>query len=257
VDPALVVACISGAVAAASAALSAWTRLEVAKRESQGRAEERRSEAKVVLDRYRDPLLDAAWQLGNRIDNIRYREFFLYLSEGSGREQDVKLTTLFRFANYLGWRELVRAEVQLLRFDNEEDTRLTASILGSVTRILASDQRDHDGVWAMLWADEQRAIGELMIDEHSASARIRGHASFRRDYDDVFAPWMERFASDLFSPAAVDSKRLRFLQGALYQLVRQLDEEGTYEPPSTSTRRAQVGWLGRTALELEGSGEGH
>jgi hypothetical protein len=39
---------------------------------------------------------------------------------------------------------------------------------------------------------------------------------------------MERFAGDLLSPAALSNDRLRLLQWALYGLVRQLDEEGTY-----------------------------
>jgi hypothetical protein len=90
VNTALVVACISGVVALASVGLSAWTQLQVTKREGQDQAEERRSDAKVVLDRYRGPLLDAAWQLGDRLDSIRNRDFLAYLSEGSGREQDAK-----------------------------------------------------------------------------------------------------------------------------------------------------------------------
>jgi hypothetical protein len=79
VNTALVVACISGVVALASVGLSAWTQLQVTKRERQGRAEERRSAAKVVLDQYRGPLLDAAWQLGDRLDSIRHRGFLAYL----------------------------------------------------------------------------------------------------------------------------------------------------------------------------------
>lgn len=74
-NTALVVACISGVVALASAGLSAWTQQQVMKQEKQGRPEERRSDAKVVLDRYRGPLLDAAWQLGDRLDNIRNNQF--------------------------------------------------------------------------------------------------------------------------------------------------------------------------------------
>jgi len=107
VDTALVVACISAVVALASAAFSGWTQLQVSKREREGRLEERRSEAKVVLDRYRGPLLDAAWQLGDRVDNIRNRSFLAFLSNSSGRERDARLSTLFRFAYYLGWREYV------------------------------------------------------------------------------------------------------------------------------------------------------
>ena len=188
----------------------------------------RRSEAEVALDRYRGPLLDAAWQLGSRVDNIRNGDFFVYLSEGSHRTEHAKRATLFRFAYYLGWREYVRSQVQLLRFENDEETRLAAAFLNDVTRVLGSDQLDEQ--WAMLWGDEQRGTGELMTDQPPGSSFIvRGYSAFRRDYDKIFAEWMERFAHDLFESAKVGSSdRLRLLQWALYGLVRQLDERGAY-----------------------------
>lgn len=149
------------------------------KLERQSKEEDRRSEAKVVLDRYRGPLLDAVWQLGARVDNIRNRGFFVYLSEGSDRAEHAKRATLFRFACYLGWREYVRSQVQLLRFENDEETRLAAAFLNDVTRVLSSDQVD--GQWAMLWGDEQRGIGELMTDQPpSSSFIVRGYAAFYR-----------------------------------------------------------------------------
>ena len=220
--------------------LSGWTQLQVTKRERQGKEEERRSEAKIVLDRYCDPLLDATWQLGDRVDNIRCRGFFTYLSIGSGRAPEARCSTLFRFAHYLGWREYIRSQVQLLRFENEEDTRLAAAFLNDITRALASDSLD--GQWAMLWGDEQRGIGELMTDQPPGSSFIvRGHAAFHRDYDKIFAAWIERFADDLFTPAKVSrSNRLRLLQWALYGLVRQLDEQGAYPG----------GWIERSADEI-------
>ena len=231
-NTALVVAYISGAVALLSAAFTGWTQLHLTKRG-------RRLDAKVILDRYRGPLLDAAWQLGDRLENIRHDRFLDYLSQGSGREQDAKLTTLFRFAYYLGWREFVRTQVQLLRFENAKGTRQVAGFLNDVTWVLASDQVD--GQWAMLWGDEQRGIGELMIESQSGTSTIvRGHAAFHRDYEKVFGPWMERFAHDLCSPAAKDHNRLRLLQWALYGLVRQLDEEGVYG----------VGWIKKSADEI-------
>jgi hypothetical protein len=230
VNTALVVASISGAVALVSVAFTAWTQLHVSKRD-------RRMGAKAVLDRYRGPLLDAAWQLGDRLENIRHDHFFAYLSQGR-READARLTTLFRFAHYLGWREFIRTQVQLLRFEDAKGTRRVAGFLNDVTWALASDQVD--GQWAMLWSDEQRGIGELMIDQSGASSIIRGHASFHRDYQEVFAPWMERFASDLFTPSAADRNRLRLLQWALYGLVQQLDEEGVYSG----------GWVKKSAEEI-------
>lgn len=239
VDTALVVACISGVVALASAAFSGWTQLQVSKREKENKEAERRSEAKAVLDRYRGPLLDAAWQLGDRVENIRKRGFLAYLKD-SGRAEDAKRSTLFRFAYYLGWREYVRTQVQLLPFEDEKDTRLAAAFLNDVTRILASDQLDEQ--WMMLWGDEQRGIGELMTEQPpGASSAVRGHAAFHRDYETVFAEWMERFADDLFTRGAVrSSDRLRLLQWALYGIVRQLDEKNAYGSD----------WIERSAKEI-------
>lgn len=97
------------------------------------REEELSSQAKAVLDRNRGPLVDVARQLGDRIDHIRWRDFLKHLTDGRGREQDAKLTTLFRFAQYFGWREVVRAQVQLLRFDDDEETRRVARVLDDVT----------------------------------------------------------------------------------------------------------------------------
>jgi hypothetical protein len=249
-NAAIVAAIISGAVALVSAILSVWTQLRVTELESKLRAEEcqaqAKSQAKDVLDRCRGPLLDAAWQLGDRVDNLRNSEDFrAYLTEGNSRAQHAQLTTLFRFAHYLGWREFVRIKVQLLQFEKEEDTKTTAWLLNDLTWVLASDELDR--AWAMLWGDEQRAIGELMTERPpGASSFVSGHAAFSHDYCEVFAPWMSRFADDLFSDTAPKSDRLRLLQWALYGLVQQLDEEGVYG----------IGWINRTAAEIQGTPQG-
>jgi hypothetical protein len=239
VDTALVVACISGVVALASAVFTGWTQLQVSQRERESKEAERHSEAKAVLDRYRGPLLDAAWQLGDRVENIRKREFLAYLKD-SDRAEDARRSTLFRLAYYLGWREYVRTQVQLLPFEDEKDTRLAAAFLNDVTRILASDQLD--GQWTMLWGDEQRGIGELMTEQPpGASSPVRGHAAFHRDYEADFAEWMGRFADDLFTRGYVKSSdRLRLLQWALYGIVRQLDEKNAYGGD----------WIERSAQEI-------
>src|SRR5689334_10083219 len=90
------------------------------------REEQRRSDVKRVLDQYRGPLLVAASDLGHRIDNIRHGGFLSYL-DSTDRGTDARHTTLFRFAQYFGWREILRTEVQLLRFGRDDDTRLVAA----------------------------------------------------------------------------------------------------------------------------------
>ena len=127
-----------------------------------------------------------------------------------------------------------------MRFEKEEDTRTTAWFLNDITWVLAGDKLD--GAWAMLWGDQQRAIGELMTERPpGASSIVSGHAAFHRHYNEVFAPWMGRFADDLFSDTAAESDRLRLVQWALYGLVLQLDEEGVYG----------TGWINPTAAEIQ------
>lgn len=236
-DASLVVACISGVFALTSVIFTGWTQLRLARRDREILIADRRSEAKVALDRFRGPLLDAAWQLGDRVHNIRNRGLLGYMS--GGRADDVKMTTLFRLAYYMAWREILRTQVQLLRFERAEDTKLVSTFLNDVTWVLASDRVD--STWP-LWSDEQRAIGELMIVQSSAtSPTVRGAASFRSEYEKTFAPWMERFAADLLSNAATASVRLKLLQWSLYGLTRRLDEEDVYGG----------GWITRSVTEIQ------
>lgn len=91
----------------------------------------------------------------------------------------------------------------------------------------------------MLWVDEQRAIGQLMASDRAESPPVRGHAAFHRDYSEIFAPWLERFAEDVLSREAVNSDRLRLLQWALFGLVERLDEEREYGASEWQTRAQQ------------------
>lgn len=116
VDSGVVLALIASLTSLGVAVVSVWMQQRGTR---EAREHARRSEAKVVLDRYRGPLLAAAWELGDRIDNIRHDRFLDYLDEDSGLAIQAELTTLFRFAQYFGWREVLRTEVQLLRFDDE------------------------------------------------------------------------------------------------------------------------------------------
>src|SRR5262245_47131591 len=108
------VALITSATSLVVAGTSLFFQRKGAKEE---REEKRRSEAKVILDKYRGPLLMAAVDLGRRINNIRHGGFLVFADPGHERGQQAKLTTLFRIAQYFGWREILRTEVQLLRFE--------------------------------------------------------------------------------------------------------------------------------------------
>jgi hypothetical protein len=249
VDTGLWAALIAAGTSISVNAASLWWQRRTAR---QTREEERRSQAKIVLDRYRGPLLSAASDLGARIDNIRHRGFLAYAQDGvrprrslrprvsQSRGIEAKLTTLFRFAQYFGWREVLRTEVQLLRFEREADTQLVATVINDIDWAFATDSLDQRR--AMLWSEEQRGIGELMItDRKDGASATRGYATFVREHEERFKPWMDEVAGDLLSPAARESDRLRLLQWALLGLVTQLDEERAH----TNDR-----WIERARKEL-------
>ncbi len=124
---------------------------------------ERQLSAEDLLARYREPLAAAAFDLQSRCWNIVKNNFFRRFGSHHQRFADAKMTTLFRFAQYFGWVEILRREIQFLSFPEEQDTRRVSELLRTIAGRLASSD---DGESLMIWIDEQRAIGERMIVEH-------------------------------------------------------------------------------------------
>lgn len=161
---AVLVALITSATSLAVALSSPWLQQRTAK-------QARQSEAKKVLDRYRGPLLVAASDLGHRINNIRHDDFLLYVNDPD-RQVQASRTTLFRFAQYFGWREILRTEVQLLRFHHEKDTQLVARLLAAVRGAL-KEVGTRDG--ATIAIDETTLPSELrsfIVDLLPAAATV-------------------------------------------------------------------------------------
>jgi hypothetical protein len=244
-DTALVVAVISGVVALVGAAIASITQLRVRRLDQEAEQEEKRSQARVVLDRYRGPLLDASWDLGDRIDNIISRQFLSTFLADERRSVAIA-STLFRVAQYFGWAEILRREVQLLRFESGSDTWRTAYYLSLVTRRFATDWYDSDDAhrqakaWIenydprklpprhlMLWQEEQRGIGERMI-AGDAVVRCVGYASFVEKYEECQSRLLAGFEAQLQVPGIEKSLRLLEVRDALARLVQQLDEEKRY-----------------------------
>ena len=214
--------------------------------EQKAKTEETRSNARIALDRYRGPLLDAAWDLGDRLDNMLHRGFLSTYSTGA-RDSVAITSTLYRLAQYFGWVEIVRRDVQLLRFEGAADTWRTAYFLSLVTRRFATDWyawpdaqhqaarwiRDYDLAAPperalMLWQEEQRGIGDLMI-AGNGTARCIGYAAFVEDYEKRFSHLLGEFENGLRRPATEKSLRLLEVRDGLARLVHQLDEEKRYK----------------------------
>lgn len=178
---------------------------------------ERKQRAEEVLARYREPLAAAAFDLQSRLYNILELEFFEKFGQGERAEEALR-TTLFRFAQYFGWTEILRRDIQFLSFPTDAETRRVAELQESIAECFRNDDY---GPEVMIWSDEQRAIGELMIIEEHGKVLSMGYAAFRQRCDDTFAPWRVRMRKELNAASA--QARLRDIQHNLCELVETLD----------------------------------
>jgi hypothetical protein len=212
---------------------------------------ERRLAAREKLDKYRAPLLAAVDDLGRRINNIRNDNFLAYLD--SDRGERARLSTLFRFAQYFGWTEIIYGYSDRLRFENDAATKTVTGMLGDIGWVLSFDQfdrTDKDDFTTsqfMLWREEQRAIGELMRQDGD-ELRCISFDSFADSYDKCFSKWFATFERDVEIESAPKSERLTRLQRVLAQLVQELDVDKVLVELDQSGQLARPRWAQSSRL---------
>jgi len=193
-----------------------------------GPAFQARREAKTVLETYREPLLASAYELQSRLHNILSNNFVEdYILGRKADKQDAALeTTLYVFAQWFGWREIIRREIQFLRFSNDEQTRKVAQLLRDIGETFLSNEFQPP---FMIWRVEQRGFGERMISYSNGRPTCMGYASFREQRP-ALAEWLEPLERDLKGIDDRGRLRLTKLQHLLLELVRTLDENKTRYP---------------------------
>jgi hypothetical protein len=248
-DPAIVVALITSGLALIGTAYTAYAqrrseaqrlllqarldeqRILLESRLEQERAEKTKAElARELMGRYRNPLLGAAYDLQGRLWNIVRQGFLdVYYQRGTPDEQDyARNHILYVLAEYLGWVEIVRRDVQFLDLGAEEENRRLMEHLELVRQQLATDMMDPV---FRVFRGQQRAIGELMMRSAEAGDERRecmGYANFvkRLCDDETFARWFARLRQDVDLLAREPKRhdeRLRALQHALIDLIALLD----------------------------------
>jgi hypothetical protein len=197
-----------------AAVVSAWVAVRQVRMTRQRDREER---AQEVLTRYREPLAAAAFDLQSRLYNILRLDFLANFGTGERAEEALR-TTLFRLAQYFGWTEILRRDIQFLSFPEDDNTRRVAELQAAITHRFLEH---HRGTALMIWSDEQRAIGERMIVEEHGKVLCMGYATFREHCEDTFAPWRGRVLGELSHESA--QTRLLDLQHLLCELVETLD----------------------------------
>jgi hypothetical protein len=226
-DSSLVVAVVALAGSVAAAGIALYGQLRAQKVAAL-------NEAESVLARYREPLAAAAYELQGRLYNILELDFLrkYYLHGDEAQRTYAVENTLYVVAQYLGWSEILRREIQFLSFADSERTRAVADRQRRIVELFQSDEPSL-GRPFLVWRGEQRAIGERMIDANGDRCQCIGYASFVDRDATTFGPWLTRLEDDIAMIAEARSTRLVELQHGLVDLVRELDPQAVRYPDET------------------------
>jgi hypothetical protein len=196
----------------------------------QRRRELEKSDA--IWARHRASLASAAEELSYRIKNIR-RGGFLDFYVGGPHEDEAIHSTLFRFAQYFGWSEVVRRYMRSPDPRHAREDQKLEEVRQLVAETFSTDRYGSGGF--MIWREAQRAVGELMITRDGDVIDTIGVAEFVVAIKRV-RPWMSRMEELFRTPASKwdpgEWERLEELQAVLGQFA--------HEAPSTSNLRAPV-----------------
>ncbi|RSH94397.1 hypothetical protein EHS25_004200 [Saitozyma podzolica] len=230
------------------------------------------SEAAKLVAKYRDPLLRSAYDVQSRIYNIYERGF----RGGADDEGYFRDNTLYVLAEFLGWLEILRREMQFLDLGAEETTRKLRLCLDRIQGVMASRlgslSESESGDELYVYRGQQRAIGEIMtarIDHRGgagegAGATTGGTVAVGRHLECIgyatfvslqnqpdFAKWFKRLGSAVTRLPAQWPRpdRWVFLQQALIDLIDLLDRMSSGFPIGTNASGCAVEMVALRRME--------
>jgi hypothetical protein len=238
----LQVALVSGGFAVLSTLLSlrngVRTRQAMTQVETLRILDERRFQKEATVSRYREPLARAVYDLQSRLYNIlRQNLIWVYFNNGDKREQlYVVENTVFLIAQYFAWTEIIRKHIQLLDLGGDEQTQRLAHLQDDMHGLFLTDSW---GKQFRVFAGEQRAIGEKMIQESNGAHDCIGYASFLEADFGKTSALVDYLRDDVRSLAAgIDeaAPRLTAIQSSLIDLLGFLDPQFIRFPATRRTK---------------------
>ncbi len=158
------------------------------------------------------------------------------LTHGTAHEAEyVRRSTVFVLAEYLGWVEILRRDVQFLDLGRSRTNR---EVMTKISEIGHAISRMSDESNALrLFRTHQRAVGELLVhpDGEPGRRRCLGYAEFcqRLETDEVYHGWFRRLLADvdaLAADAGPSVPRLEAVQKLLIELIDLLDPKAERFP---------------------------
>jgi len=237
--PEVVTAIIAALIAVISAIISIYGQIRVTRfadrLAKQREAESREAQTAALMAKYRDPLLRSAIDLQSRLSNIHQNRVLQNFDQRRLSEQDYLITnTLCVFAEYFGWVEILRQEIQFLDLGDLELNRHLSELIVNITKGFSTsrfnDKCNLDPIFQLL-NGEQRAIGEIMMTPRSIDQTVGceciGYAAFvQKMNDSEFTQWFTALKEDLdmiTKTSKFDGDRLVLIHGRLIDLIDFLD----------------------------------
>ena len=197
-----------------------------------------------LMRTYQDPLLRSAIDLQSKFFNILTLNLLdkFYLN-GSEVEKEYTIeNTLYVVAEYLGWVEILRREVQFIDLGNDEENRALVHQIDAISQSFLGSELPKP---FRIFRGEQRAIGELMMtylpsEEGPYRRECIGYATFLESQEkNAFNRWFRKIREDIddLANGQGNPARLVSLQNGLIDLISFLDPEGLKCPLN---RRARV-----------------
>lgn len=186
----IAVALIAGAVSLASAGVafvSSWQTSVNSRAIEQLKIENNKAEVAAQRQRevskFSEPLARSAYDLQSRIYNIIKRDFMVvYLTKGKERQRTYAVNnTVYVLAQYFCYVELARTELKFIDLGENKKTLDFQTLQDNISKIWLED---HYPPPLMIFAGEQRAVGEALIVEHNGVKDCMGYGEFLK----IFTP---------------------------------------------------------------------
>lgn len=189
--------------------------------------ERSKSEKESQNHKYREPLAMAAADLQSRIYNILKQGFFnCYYMHGNDRQRNYAVNnTVFLFLQFFAWTEAVRREIQFISFDDDDKTGKLLKLQNNIYSIMRTDIYEPA---LMVFAGEQRALGEIMLKSQDGRAMCIGYGEYLTSEfknSDLLVLTLTDDVISLAEGLQDANERLKKLQHALIDLLTFLDPE--------------------------------
>jgi len=200
--------------------------IERIKHEKESAEYNKLSDIKNKNSKYRDPLINAAYDLQCRIYKIYHHDIILKsVINNDKREVDyLRYNTVYTICQFFAWREIIRVEIGYL-YNNDDLTRLQIST--RLDDIYSVWQKEEFGPKLRVFSGEQRAIGEKMSRGTNEGLKCIGYAEFRDIADSGAIPFISDMIADVVTISKADTScinRLVCMHNHLVELLCLLDQ---------------------------------